>query len=55
MNGNATYPFMAVAAVALSKAMPHAWHRVLEGQTHEVANEALAPVLIEHSSHSSST
>jgi pimeloyl-ACP methyl ester carboxylesterase len=49
MNGSATYPFMAVAAVTLSKAMPHAQHRVLEGQTHEVANEALAPVLIEHS------
>jgi pimeloyl-ACP methyl ester carboxylesterase len=50
MNGGASYPFMAVAAVALSRAMPHARHHVLEGQTHEVANEVLAPVLIEHSS-----
>jgi hypothetical protein len=27
--------------------MPHAEYRVLEGQTHEVSPEALAPVLIE--------
>jgi pimeloyl-ACP methyl ester carboxylesterase len=48
MNGGASYPFMGVAAEALSKVMPNARHRVLEGQTHEVANEALAPALIEH-------
>lgn len=48
MNGGATFPFMAVAAEALSKAIPHARLRVLEGQTHEVSNEALAPALIEH-------
>jgi hypothetical protein len=34
-------------AQALSKAMPHAELRSLEGQTHEVAAEALAPVLEE--------
>ncbi len=34
-------------AVALAKAMPHAQHRTLEGQTHEVAPQVLAPVLVE--------
>jgi pimeloyl-ACP methyl ester carboxylesterase len=47
MDGGASYPFMHVAAVALAHAMPHAQHRTLEGQTHEVAAEALAPVLVE--------
>ncbi len=47
MNGSASYPFMYDTAQALSKAMPHAELRTLEGQTHEVAAEALAPVLEE--------
>ncbi len=47
MDGGASYPFMHVAAVALANAMPHAQHRTLEGQTHEVAAEAIAPVLVE--------
>ncbi len=47
MDGGASYPFMHVTAVALANAMPHAQHRTLEGQTHEVAAEALAPVLVE--------
>jgi pimeloyl-ACP methyl ester carboxylesterase len=48
MDGGATpYPFMHVTAVALANAMPHARHRTLEGQTHEVAAEAIAPVLVE--------
>ena len=47
MNGGASYPFMNVAATALANAMPHAQHRTLEGQTHEVAAEAIAPVLME--------
>jgi pimeloyl-ACP methyl ester carboxylesterase len=48
MDGGATpYPFMHVTAVALANAMPHAQHRTLEGQTHEVAAEAIAPVLVE--------
>ncbi|HLO31022.1 MAG TPA: alpha/beta hydrolase [Anaerolineales bacterium] len=34
-------------AKALAKAMPHAKYRAVEGQAHEVAPEALAPVLIE--------
>jgi pimeloyl-ACP methyl ester carboxylesterase len=47
MDGGASYPFMHVTALALSKAMPHAQHHTLEGQTHEVAPQVLAPVLVE--------
>ena len=47
MDGGASYPFMHVTALALAKAMPHAQHRTLEGQTHEVAPQVLAPVLVE--------
>jgi len=47
MDGGASYPFMHVTALALARAMPHAQHRTLEGQTHEVAPQVLAPVLVE--------
>jgi pimeloyl-ACP methyl ester carboxylesterase len=48
MDGGASeWPFMHITAVALANAMPHAQHRTLEGQTHEVAAEAIAPVLVE--------
>jgi hypothetical protein len=47
MSSGASYPFMHVAATALADAMPCAQHRTLEGQTHEVAAEAIAPVLVE--------
>src|SRR5437868_3687774 len=47
MDGSASYPFMHVTALALVKAIPHAQHRTLEGQTHEVAPQVLAPVLVE--------
>lgn len=47
MNGSQSFPFMHDTAVALAKAIPNAKHRTLEGQTHEVSSEALAPVLIE--------
>jgi hypothetical protein len=47
MDGSESFPFMHVTAAALAKAIPNAQHRTLEGQTHEVASEALAPVLIE--------
>jgi len=48
MDGGATeFPFMHTTALALVKAIPNAQHRTLEGQTHEVSAEALAPVLIE--------
>jgi pimeloyl-ACP methyl ester carboxylesterase len=47
MNGGQTYPFMPVAGAALAKAIPNVQYRVLEGQTHEVEPEAIAPVLVE--------
>ena len=48
MDGGAgEWSFMHTTAVELAKAIPNAQHRTLEGQTHEVASEALAPVLIE--------
>jgi uncharacterized protein YndB with AHSA1/START domain/pimeloyl-ACP methyl ester carboxylesterase len=47
MDGGASFPFMHITAAALAKAMPHAQHRTLEGQTHELAAEAVAPVLTE--------
>lgn len=47
MNGSASYPFMRDTAVALSRAIPAARYRELEGQTHAASVEVLAPVLIE--------
>ena len=40
-------PFMHATAAALAQAIPHAQQRTLEGQTHDVSSEVLAPVLIE--------
>jgi len=40
-------PFMHATATALTKAIPHAQHRTLEDQTHDVKLEVLAPVLVE--------
>ena len=47
MNGGASFPFMYVTAQALSKAIPHAKLRIIEGQTHDVDVDILAPVLVE--------
>jgi pimeloyl-ACP methyl ester carboxylesterase len=47
MNGGASFPSMHQTAAALAAAIPHARHRTLEGQTHEVSAEVLAPVLVE--------
>ncbi len=48
MNGeDPAFPFMDTTAAALAEAIPHAVHRVLTGQTHNVSSQALAPVLIE--------
>jgi pimeloyl-ACP methyl ester carboxylesterase len=41
------YGFMRDTAMALAKAMPNAQHRTLEGQTHNVTPEVLAPILVE--------
>ncbi|GCE27646.1 alpha/beta hydrolase [Dictyobacter alpinus] len=45
MNGGASYPFMYETAQTLSKTIPHAQLRTLEGQGHGLANDILAPVL----------
>jgi pimeloyl-ACP methyl ester carboxylesterase len=47
MDGSASYPFMPITATALANAIPKAQLRTLEGQTHEVAASAIAPVLEE--------
>jgi pimeloyl-ACP methyl ester carboxylesterase len=47
MDGSQSYPFMHETAEKLARTIPHAQYRTLQGQTHEVAPEALAPVLIE--------
>jgi pimeloyl-ACP methyl ester carboxylesterase len=47
MNGSASFPFMYDIAQALSKAMPNAQLRTLEGQRHDVNLEVFAPVLVE--------
>jgi pimeloyl-ACP methyl ester carboxylesterase len=47
MNGGASYAFMYETARALSKAMPHAQLRTLEGQMHDVDPKVLALVLVE--------
>ena len=46
MNGTAI-PFMRDTAVTLSKAIPHARQRTLDGQTHDVDLQVLAPLLVE--------
>ncbi len=47
MDGSASYPFMHETTLALAAVMPNGEQRTLEGQTHEVSAEALAPALIE--------
>jgi pimeloyl-ACP methyl ester carboxylesterase len=47
MTGNESFPFMKVSAKTLANVIPNAEQRTLEGQTHEVSSETLAPVLIE--------
>ncbi len=47
----AIMPFMRATATALAEAIPHAQHRTLEGQTHDVKLEVLAPVLIAFFTH----
>lgn len=45
--GDASLPFMADTAQALSNAMPHGHMRVLENQTHNVDPGVLAPILLD--------
>ena len=46
MNGGAGFPFMRATAESLASAIPDAKHHVVEGQGHDAAAEAIAPVLI---------
>jgi pimeloyl-ACP methyl ester carboxylesterase len=45
--GGASPEFMDTAAQAVAHTMPNAKHSTLEGQTHDVAPQALAPMLVE--------
>jgi pimeloyl-ACP methyl ester carboxylesterase len=47
MNGGSGAPFMLETAKKLAKVIPNAKLRTLEGQDHNVAPEAVAPVLLE--------
>ena len=47
IDGGASPAFMHNAAQAVAHALPNAQRRTLEGLTHDVAPEALAPVLVE--------
>jgi len=47
INGDASFPFIPAAAVAVTAALPNAAHRVLPGQGHGPAVDALAPILAE--------
>jgi pimeloyl-ACP methyl ester carboxylesterase len=47
MDGSESFPFMHTTGLVLANAMPQGHHTTLNGQTHEVSAEALAPVLIE--------
>lgn len=45
--GSGEWSFMQATAMELANAIPNAQHRTMEGQSHEVSAEALAPVLTE--------
>ncbi len=47
MSGAKSFPFMGTTALTLSKVIPGAKLQTLAGQDHNVAPEALAPVLVE--------
>lgn len=46
-DGEKTTEFMHATADSLAQAMPHAQRKTLKDQTHQVAPEAMAPVLVE--------
>ena len=45
--GGGTTPWLTHAAQAVADALPNAQRRTLQGQPHNVAPEAMAPVLVE--------
>jgi pimeloyl-ACP methyl ester carboxylesterase len=47
LTGGASFPFMRETAEVLVKALPNGETRVIEGQSHDIAADALVPVLAE--------
>ena len=47
IDGGASFPWMSETARAIAGVLSDARRRTLEGQTHDVAPEAIAPVLVE--------
>lgn len=47
MTGSETFPFIQATVQKLAQTIPNARHHVLQGQSHDAAAEAVAPVLIE--------
>jgi len=47
IDGGVSFPWIRKTAQAIADIIPHAQRRTLEGQTHNVAAEAIAPVLVE--------
>lgn len=47
LTGGESFPFMRETAEALVKALPNSETRTIEGQSHDIAADALAPVLKE--------
>ena len=47
LDGGESLEWMRTAAQAVANVLSHAQHRTLEGQTHEVSPQALAPILME--------
>ena len=47
LDGGASFPFMHITAQALTNILPNGQQHTIEGQSHDIAAEALAPVLAE--------
>ena len=47
LTGGASFPFMRETAEVLVKALPNGETRTIEGQSHDIAADALVPVLAE--------
>jgi alpha-beta hydrolase superfamily lysophospholipase len=47
LDGGASFAWIGETAQALADVLPHGQRRTLEGQTHDVAAEVIAPVLVE--------
>ena len=47
IDGGATFPFLHNTAEIVASAIPGAQRRTIDGQQHDVAPEAIAPVLVE--------